>query len=89
MLGMQRSGSGSVEVEGTKGYVATSCWQKRRFGVPQGSILVPLMFVNDLLQAIRCGSINMHADDTTLYTAAQTTEETIDMFRTDAQSTLD
>jgi len=71
---------------------ATSCWQTPRFGVPQGSILGPLMFIlfiNDLPQAIRCGSINMYADDTTLYTAAKTIEETIDMLRTDAQSTLD
>jgi len=45
--------------------------------------------LNDLPQAIRCGSINMYADDTTLYTAVKTTEETIDMLRTDTQSTLD
>jgi len=83
-------------LEGAKEYVhagqATSCWQTPRFGVPQGSILGPLMFirfVNDLPQAIRCGSINMYADDTTLYTAAKTIEVTIDLLRTDAQSTLD
>jgi len=63
-----------------------------RFEVAQGSILGPLMFIfvlNDLPQAIRCGSINMYADDTTLYTAAKTTDKTIDMLRTDAQSTLE
>jgi len=48
-----------------------------------------IRFVNDLPQAIRCGSMNMYADDTTLYTAAKTIEETNDMLRTDAQSTLD
>jgi len=71
---------------------ATSCWQTPRFGVPQGSILRLLMFirfVNDLPQAIRRGSMNMYADDTTLHTAAKTIEETNDMLRTDAQSTLD
>ena len=31
----------------------------------------------------------MYADDTTLYTAAKTIEESIDTLRTDAQSTLD
>ena len=48
-----------------------------------------IRFVNDLPQAIRRGSMNMYADDTTLHTAAKTIEETIDMLRTDAQSTLD
>jgi len=69
---------------------ATSCWANTKIGgSAQGSILGPLMFVlfvSDLLQAIRCGSINMYA---TLYTAAKMIEETIDTFRTDAQSTLD
>ena len=69
---------------------ATSCWQTPRFGVPQGhsGAIDVHPFINDLPQAIRCGSINMYADDT-LYTAAKIIEETIDMLRTDAQSNLD
>jgi len=48
-----------------------------------------VLFVRDLPWAIRCGSINIYADDTTLYTAAKTIEETTDTLTTDAQSTLD
>ena len=89
---MQRSGSGSICVEGEyvlDGPLHVSKHQDLRL---HKGPLGPLMFIlvlNDLPQAIRCGSINMYADDTTLYTAAKATEETIDMLRTDAQSTLD
>ena len=40
-----------------------------RYGVPQRSFLEPLMFglfVNDLPQGVKCSSINMYVDDTTL-----------------------
>ena len=41
-----------------------------RLGVPQGSILRPLLFVlyiNDLSQCLENRSINMYADDTVMY----------------------
>ena len=41
-----------------------------RFGVPQGSILGPLLFVlyiNNLTQCLENCSINMYADDTVMY----------------------
>ena len=49
-----------------------------------------VLFMNDLPQAVKCGSINMHAaNDTTLYTASRTTEQTIETLSTDAQSRLE
>ena len=47
-----------------------SATQAIRFGVPQGSILGPLLFVlyiNDLPQCLENCCINMYADDTVMY----------------------
>ena len=46
--------------------------QEVKFGVPQGSILGPLMFLiqlNDLIKKVNGCNVQMYADDTVIYTA--------------------
>ena len=49
-----------------------SSWSLVKQGVPQGSLLGPLLFsiyTNDLPSCVSTSSINMYADDTALYAA--------------------
>ena len=51
--------------------------------------LIFVLFVNDLPKTGRHGSINMYADDTTLYAEAETAEQAMEALGSNAQSTLD
>ena len=64
-----------VQISGNKSEPATV-----RFGVPQGSILGPNLFsifVNDLAESITSGELYLFADDTTIYTIGENTDDII------------
>jgi hypothetical protein len=68
---------------------ATSSWHAVGRGVPQGSVLGPLLFnifVNDMPNAVGSSEVNLYADDTTLYHSSKNLSDLKHTVETDVES---
>ena len=64
-------------------------WQESVKGVPQGSVLGPLLFnifLNNLFFLVKETEIRKYADDTTIYVCGQELEHIVSRLENDAQS---
>ena len=81
----------SFRKERTKVGSAYSKWSKIRRGIPQGSILDPLLFsifINDIFMIIEQSDICNFADDNTLYSCGKRLTEIKENFVSDTKSIL-
>lgn len=82
----------SSRVQVTRYNSATSPATDVNLGVPQGSVLGPLLFIlymNDLKQALRQAQVNLFADDTVLFVVGDSLDECFDVMNAELAGFVD